>query len=74
MQTILKLLILVVFLAVLISLGSAVFSLMRDKPASRRLVNSFTVRICLSILLFFLLFVAYYTGALQPHALLPYNQ
>lgn len=74
MQTLLKLLILVVFVAILLSLGSAVFPLMYDKPESRRLVNSFTVRVSLSILLFFLLFLAFYTGTLRPHALFPYNQ
>jgi hypothetical protein len=71
MQLFVKLLILIVFLAILVSLGSAMFSLMRDKPVSKRPLNSLTVRICLSIFLFFLLFVAYFTGALQPHDLFP---
>jgi len=69
-----KFLILIVFSAILISLGSAVFSLTRGKPSSRWLVKSFTVRIVLSVLLLILIFVAYYTGALQPNILLPYNQ
>jgi hypothetical protein len=74
MQLFLKFSILIIFVAVLLSLGSAMFSLMRHKPGSRRLANSLTVRICLSILLFLLLLVAYYTGAIQPHGLLSYSQ
>jgi hypothetical protein len=68
---VLKLMIIVVFVAILLSLGSGFVALMKEKPGSRRLVNSLTVRIGLSILLFVLLFVAYYTGELQPHSLAP---
>ncbi len=66
-----KSLIIVVFLAIIVSLGSGLFALVGDKGNSKRLVNSLTVRIVLSVLLFVLLIVAYMTGELQPHSVLP---
>lgn len=48
------------FLAIIFSLGSAFFYLMRDKGTSNKTVNALTVRIGLSIaLLAFVLFANY---------------
>ncbi|MDH3977548.1 MAG: twin transmembrane helix small protein [Gammaproteobacteria bacterium] len=67
----LKTLIAIVFLAIIISLGSGLFALVNDKANSKKLVNSLTVRISLSVLLFVLLIIAYMTGMLQPHDIMP---
>lgn len=68
-----KLLILVVFIAILVSLGTGLFAFLGDKGQSKKMVNALTVRVALSILLFVLLFVAWYTGQIQPHAVIPPN-
>ena len=67
----LKTLIVIVFLAIIVSLGSGLFALVSDKGESKRLVNSLTVRISLSVLLFVLLIIAYITGLIQPHGIVP---
>ena len=66
MVQLLKLLILIVFVAVLISLGTATYSLLRDGGKPRRMLNSLTVRIVLSIVLFCLLIFAWFAGVIQP--------
>jgi len=51
------------FLAVILaSLGSALYTMIRDKGHSQRTVKALTVRIALSIALFILLMVGYATG------------
>ncbi|MDG1462615.1 MAG: twin transmembrane helix small protein [Gammaproteobacteria bacterium] len=66
-----KILILAVLIAIIISLGSGLFFLVKDKDAkSKRMANSLTVRIVLSIALFFLLIIAYQQGLIQPHSAL----
>ncbi len=67
----LKTLIVIVFLAIVVSLGSGLFALVNDKGESKRLVNSLTVRISLSVLLFVLLIIAFMTGLIQPHGIVP---
>jgi len=66
-----KLLIVVVFIAILVSLGTGLFALLGDKGQSKRMVNALTVRVALSVLLFILLYVAWYTGQIQPHGIVP---
>jgi hypothetical protein len=66
-----KYLIVAVLLAIVASLGSGLFFMLRDKGGSKRMVNSLTVRIGLSVALFVLLFVAWYAGLLQPHPMMP---
>jgi len=66
-----KILIVVIFIAILISLGTGFFALMNDKGQSKRMVNALTVRVALSVMLFILLFVAWYTGEIQPHGVVP---
>ena len=62
-----KALIIIVLVAILGSLGSALFHLINDKGNSKRMVNALTVRISLSILLFILLIVGYYSGVIEPN-------
>ena len=65
-----KLFILLVLLAILASLGSALVFLARDRDDSKRTVRALTVRIALSVALFLLLILAYLAGWIRPHGLL----
>jgi hypothetical protein len=62
-----KILILVVLAAIVTSLALGMFHLVRDERDSKRMVNTLTVRIALSVLLFALLFVAWRMGLMAPH-------
>jgi apolipoprotein N-acyltransferase len=62
-----KLLIILVLVAIVVSLGSGLFHLVKDEGKSKRMVNALTLRIALSILLFVLLFVAWRGGLIAPH-------
>jgi len=66
-----KLLVIVLLAAIVVSLFSGLFFLNRDQGGSGRMVRALTVRIALSVLLFLILLVAWWTGAIQPHGLLP---
>ncbi len=67
----LKLLVLLLLAAILVSLFSGLFYLNRDQGDSRRMLRALTFRIALSVLLFLLLLIAWRTGAIQPHGLMP---
>jgi hypothetical protein len=62
-----KLFVLVVLAAILVSLASGLFFLVKDKDDSRRVMRALTVRIVLSVLLFALLVAAWFTGLVQPN-------
>jgi hypothetical protein len=66
-----KTIVLVLLAGVLVSLFSGLFFLNRDQGDSKRMLRALTIRISLSVLLFFVLFYAWYNGLLQPHAALP---
>jgi hypothetical protein len=66
-----KYLIVAVLIAIVISLGSGLYFLLTDKGGSKRMVNSLTVRIGLSVALFVLLFIAWYFELIQPHPVMP---
>ena len=60
----------IVFLAIiLLSLGSALFYLIRDKGKSDRTVKALTVRVALSITLFLLLMLGHYFGIIPKSGL-----
>lgn len=64
-----KIIIVFSLIAILGSLFSALFFLSKDKSGSDRTVKALTIRIGLSILLFILLIIGYYTGFItQPYA------
>jgi hypothetical protein len=65
-----RLFIIVVFAAILVSLASALRQLARGGD-SRRLVRALTWRIGLSVALFALLMLAWYLGIIEPHGLDP---
>ena len=57
-----KIIVAILLGAVVVSLFSGLFFLYRDKGKSRRVVNSLTVRVALSISVFLLLMISYYFG------------
>jgi len=62
-----KILIVVVLVAIVLSLFSGLFHLVKEDGERKRLVNALTVRIVLSVALFILLFIAWYAGLITPH-------
>ena len=66
-----KYLIVATLLAIIASLGSGLYFMMKDKGVSKRMVNSLTVRISLSVALFVLLFLGWYMGLIKPHPIAP---
>ena len=66
-----RLIIIAIFLAILYSLFSGMYFMIRDKGDSTRNVKSLTIRIGLSIFLFALLIGAYFLGWIQPNSIHP---
>lgn len=63
-----RLLVILALLAILASLGSALFHLARGEAQdSRKMGRALTVRIALSIALFLLIMLAWYLGLISPH-------
>jgi hypothetical protein len=69
MQTLIRLLILGVLLAIVVSLGSALFHLTSKSRDPGKLARDLTIRIALSVALFVLLMIAWHLGLIQPHGL-----
>jgi len=66
-----KIIVILFLIAIIGSLFSGLFFLMKDKGASERTVKALTVRVSLSVLLFILLMIGFATGLLQPHGAIP---
>lgn len=66
-----KIIVMIVFLGIIGSLGSALIYMVKDKGQSDRTVKALTMRIGLSVGLFLLLFVLYGLGLIEPHSLKP---
>ena len=68
---IIKSVIIIAFILIIISLGSALFHLVKRKneETSQKTVKSLTFRITLSIVLFIFIFFAVATGMFKPHGL-----
>ncbi|QPK65330.1 twin transmembrane helix small protein [Methylomonas sp. LL1] len=66
-----KIVAVVIFIAIIASLGSALFHLVKssDPEQSRKTAKALTYRIGLSLLLFILLFVAFATGLFKPEGI-----
>ncbi|WP_210396986.1 twin transmembrane helix small protein [Motiliproteus sediminis] len=62
-----KLLVLVLFAAVVISLFAALYFLITDSSRRQRTVNALALRVLFSLLLIATLLIGFYTGHLQPH-------
>jgi cytochrome bd-type quinol oxidase subunit 2 len=69
MGTLIRLLIIGVLVAIVVSLGSALFHLSRKTGDSRKLARDLTIRVGLSVALFILLMVAWHFGLIAPHGL-----
>lgn len=57
-----KIVVLLFIALIILSLGSALFYLVKDKGQSDRTVKALTIRISLSIFLFVMLMASYYFG------------
>jgi len=68
---IIKTIVLIAFFLIIISLGSALFHLVRHRSAeqSEKTVKALTIRISISIALFVFIFLAFATGVFQPHGI-----
>lgn len=64
-----KYIIIIVFLFILYSMGSALFYLSRDKGQSSNTVRFLTVRVVLSVALFLFILLAMKMGWIVPHGL-----
>ncbi len=62
-----KFLIIVTLLAIVASLGQALFHMASGHGDSAKTVKALTVRISLSVALFILLMLGWYFGLLEPH-------
>jgi len=62
-----KVFIVATLLAIIASLGHALFSMASGPTDSKRMVRALTVRVGLSVGLFILLLIGWSTGAIAPH-------
>jgi hypothetical protein len=69
METLIRLLIIGVLVAIVASLGSALFHLSRKTGDSRKLARDLTIRVGLSVALFILLMIAWHLGLIAPHGM-----
>jgi membrane associated rhomboid family serine protease len=70
MDSFLRLVIILVLIAIIASLGSALYHLSRSSgESSPKVVRALTLRVGLSLGLFILLMAAWYFGLISPHGL-----
>ena len=60
-----KIVVLICFLIILASLGSAFFFLMKDKSQTNRTVKALSMRIGVSVALFLFILLSYYMGWIE---------
>jgi hypothetical protein len=68
---IIKSIVIVAFLLIVVSLGSALYHLVKrgDQQQSEKTVKALTFRIGLSVVLFILIFIAYASGWIKPEGI-----
>ncbi|OOZ41451.1 twin transmembrane helix small protein [Solemya elarraichensis gill symbiont] len=66
-----KIFIIAVLITIVVSLGSGLFYLVRDKGQSDRAVKALSWRIGISFSLFLLLIILSLTGVIKPHGVFP---
>lgn len=66
-----KVIIVVVFIGIIVSLASGLYYLVHDKGDSRRTLRALTMRIGLSIGLFAFLMILIALGVIEPHGVYP---
>lgn len=64
-----RLVVILVLLAIVVSLGTALYHLAADRGDSKKMVRSLTVRVGLSVGLFLLLMIAWRLGLIRPHGM-----
>tara|TARA_B100001027_G_scaffold53627_1_gene35877 strand:- start:2875 stop:3081 length:207 start_codon:yes stop_codon:yes gene_type:complete len=64
-----KIIFIILFSLIIISLFSSLFFLVKDKGNKKRVVNALKVRIGLSVVLFIILIYMYSNGYIQPHGI-----
>lgn len=64
-----EILIVITLVAIIASLGHALFSMSSGNKDPKAMVRALTIRITLSVALFVMLMIGWYTGHLQPHGL-----
>ena len=64
-----EILVVVTLIAIVFSLGQALFSMTSGPSDSRRMVRALTVRVGLSIALFAFLMLGWYFGLIEPHGM-----
>jgi cytochrome bd-type quinol oxidase subunit 2 len=69
LEELFRLLIIGVLVAIVLSLGSALFYLVRETGDSKKMVRALSIRIGLSLALFLLLMLAWWIGLIQPHGI-----
>jgi len=62
---VMKIVIVVIFVCILASLGSALFFMMRDKGRTRNTARALGLRVGLSVLLFLFILFAHYQGWIE---------
>lgn len=66
---ILKIILLISFLLIIISLGSGLYHLVKHKEGSEKTAKALTYRISISLVLFILIMIAFATGLVSPSGL-----
>jgi MFS-type transporter involved in bile tolerance (Atg22 family) len=66
-----KVVIIVMLIAIVASLGTALFGLVNDRGRSDRTVKWLTIRVILSVSLVIMMLIAYHFGIIQPHGVAP---
>jgi cytochrome bd-type quinol oxidase subunit 2 len=68
-EPLIRILVVIGLVAIVASLGSALFHLSRPTGDSRKLARALTIRVALSVALFILLMIAWHFGLIAPHGL-----
>lgn len=68
-MALIKLAVIVVLVAIVASLATALYHLATGSGDSRKMVRSLTVRVALSVALFALLMIAWRLGLIHPHGI-----
>jgi hypothetical protein len=63
-----RIIIVIAFIGILVSLGSALVYLVRDRGSTNRTVNALTVRVGLSVALFLFILFSYWMGWIEPRS------
>jgi branched-subunit amino acid transport protein AzlD len=63
-----RIIIVIAFIGIIISLGSALVFLVRDRGNTNRTVNALTVRVGLSVALFLFILFSYWMGWIEPRS------